>query len=211
MSPPDAKPTVIDTVILRYFYFADQADLLFALLGEPFLLPRVVYDPDEGAGIAELAMSEVTRSIHVQRTRSEDRRRDKEEREVAARNVTQLESIADDHAAGRVEIADLTSAETELFAKLAGRGDPLEVGLRFGLDPGEAACVAIAAERQLVLATDDNDALKAYRALRPKGRYERIRKLLKRAARSGLISETEANMIYRAMREAGFWDKDHLF
>lgn len=205
MSPHDANPTVVDTVILRYFYFVDQADLLFALLGQPLLLPRVVYDPDEETGLPEL-MSEITRSIHVQRARSEDRRRDKEEREVAVRNLAQLESVRKDHASGRIEIADLTHAETELFAKLASRGDPLDVGLRFGLDPGEAACVAIAVERRFVLATDDNDALKAYRALRPKGRYERIRKLLKRAATTDLISEAKANEIHQAMRDAGFWD-----
>jgi len=211
VSPPDATPAVVDTVILRYFYVVDQAELLFALLGEPLLVPRVVFDPDEEAKIPERAMSEITRSIFVQRMRSNDRRRDESERALAASHAARLDQVAADQAAGRIEVADLTSSETEIFAKLGSRGDPLDVGLTFALDPGEAACVAVAVERKLVLATDDSDGLKAYRALRPKGRYERIRKLLKRAGESGLVQPAEANAIHQAMCDAGFWDKGRPF
>lgn len=211
MSPPDAVLAVVDTVILRYFYVVDQAELLFALLGEPLLVPRVVCDPDEGAKLPERAMSEITRSIYVQRMRSHDRRRDESERAFAASHADRLDQVAADQVTGRIEVADLTNAETEVFAKLGSRGDPLDVGLTFALDPGEAACVALAVERKLVLATDDGDGLKAYRALRPKGRYERIRKLVKRAGESDLIERAEANAIHQAMCDAGFWDKERPF
>lgn len=211
VSPPDATRAVVDTVILRYFYVVGQADLLFALLGEPLLVPRIVFNPDEEAKIPERVMSEITRSIFVQQMRSNDPRRDKSERALAADHAARLDQVAVDQGAGRIEVVDLTPAETETFAKLGSRGDPLGVGLAFALDPGEAACVAISVERKLVLATDDGDGLKAFRALRPKGRYERIRKLLKRAGESGLVEPAEANAIHQAMCGAGFWDKGQPF
>jgi hypothetical protein len=71
--------------------------------------------------------------------------------------------------------------------------------------------VALAVERKLVLATDDSDGLTAFRSLRPKGKYERIRKMLKRAGESGLVDRAAANEIHQAMRDAGFWDKSRPF
>lgn len=211
MSPPDAPRTVADTVVLRYFYVVDQADLLFELLGEPVVVPRVVFDPDEEENTPELSMSEISRSIYVQRIRSGDKRRDTNERQLAEAHVVQLEQVAAHHSAGRITVTDLTDTETALFAKLASRGDPLKVGLPFALDAGEAACVALAVERKLVLATDDSDGLTAFRSLRPKGKYERIRKMLKRAGESDLVDRAEANEIHQAMRDAGFWDKGRPF
>lgn len=211
MSPPEPLRCVVDTVILRYFYVVDQAELLFALLDAPLLVPRIVFDPDEEVGLPERAMSEVTRSIEIQRRRSADPRREHDERNRAERHTTRLERIAEHHTAGRLDVADLTESETELFAKLASRGDPLGVGLTFALGAAEAACIAVAVERKLVLATDDNDALTAFRWLRPKGRYERIRKLLKRAGDSGLVDRAEANAIHESMCDAGFWDRGRPF
>lgn len=197
-------------MVLRYFYLVDQADLLFALLGEPLLVPPIVFDPDEEPGASERAKSEIARSIQVQRTRARDRSRDERERQIAAEYAKRLESIGGDHTAGRIEVTNLLPEETELFAMLASPGDA-RVGHRFRLHPGEAACVAIAVKRELVLVTDDTDALKTYRHLRPNGRYERIRKLLERAADSRLVSRAEADDIHQAMRQAGFWDKGRLF
>lgn len=211
MSPPDAPRTVADTVVLRYFYVVGQADLLFELLGEPVVVPRVVFDPDEEENTPEVSMSEISRSIYVQRIKSGDKRRDTNERQLAEAHVVQLEQVAAHHSAGRITVTDLTDTETALFAKLASRGDPLKVGLPFALDAGEAACVALAVERKLVLATDDSDGLTAFRSLRPKGKYERIRKMLKRAGESDLVDRAEANEIHQAMRDAGFWDKGRPF
>lgn len=211
MSRPDGPQTVADTVILRYFYLVDQAELMFALLGDPIVVPRVVFDPDEEANAPELSMSEITRSIHVQRVRSGDKGRDTDERKRAEDHAVQLEQVTADHTAGRITVTDLTDTETALFAKLASRGDSLKVGLPFALDAGEAACVALAVERSLALATDDRDGLTAFRSLRPRGKYERIRKMLKRAGESGLVDRAEANDIHQAMRNAGFWDKGRPF
>jgi predicted nucleic acid-binding protein len=80
--------------------------------------------------------------------------------------------------------------------------------LRFRLGSGEAACLALAVERDLVLVTDDSDALAALEALRAGHPYERIRKLLRRAANSKLITRKRAREIHDAMRQAGFWDVD---
>ena len=52
---------VVDTVVLRYFLLVDRWDLLTAVLGAPIVVPRIVYDPQEGS-VGETAMSEITRS-----------------------------------------------------------------------------------------------------------------------------------------------------
>jgi len=64
------------------------------------------------------------------------------------------------------------------------------------------------------MVTDDNDALKALSGLYVGSQvygYERIRKLLIRAARENSISEEEANQIHYQMTSYGFWDSQRSF
>ena len=60
------------------------------------------------------------------------------------------------------------------MARLTSPGPCGDLGLRFPLDPGEAACLAIAVRRDLVLVTDDADALQALEHASPDHPYERI-------------------------------------
>jgi hypothetical protein len=54
--------TVVDTVILHYFLLVEQSELLLDLLELPVGVPRIVYDPDDGAS-ADAVVSELRRNI----------------------------------------------------------------------------------------------------------------------------------------------------
>ncbi len=71
--------------------------------------------------------------------------------------------------------------------------------------------MAIASERRWVIATDDSDALKALHRITPRHPYERVRKLLIRAANAGHVTEGEANGIHDDMVRLGFWDRQRPF
>jgi predicted nucleic acid-binding protein len=203
---------VVDTVVLRYFLLVDEADLMLELLEAPIAIPRIVYDDDdEGPQVSDDARSEITRSIAYQRRASGDPARDQDARRVAARNADRLERITALHTSGRVVIVDLTAEELALVGRLTSPTASKDFGLRFPLDAGEAACLAIAVERALVLATDDDDALRALEHHAPGHPYDRIRKLLIRAGNEGLCTPERANEIHREMRQLGFWDRDDPF
>lgn len=205
-----AGRAIADTVVLRYFLFVDRWDLLIQVLGMPIAVPRIVYDADEGA-VPERSMSEMTRSVLVQRRFASDRSLPASDRSAARARADQLEEIHNAYSRGEVEVIDMTEAEVSLFAKLASRDHVHEFGLAFAIDAGEAACVAIAVERGWMLATDDSDALKAMRKIRARHPYQRIRRILRTAAESGLISRGDANAIHMEMRRAGFWDSESPF
>ena len=214
-SPPvassDEPRCVVDTVVLRYFLVVDQFDLLVELLGAPLGIPRIVFDPDEEPDTPDDARSELTRSISYQRKVGRDPARDPRARADAALHVERLRAIKGEHQAGRVVVLDLDDEERALFARLTSPQTCKDLGLRFPLDPGEAACLAFAVSRALVLATDDADALKALEHRRAGHPYERIRRLLIRAAESGLCASEQANEIHAEMRRAGFWDREEPF
>jgi hypothetical protein len=202
---------VVDTVVLRYFLLVDEIDLLLALVGSPVAVPRIVYDPDEPAQLPDDARSEITRSISYQRKVSRDRARDDSARQEASRNAAALAGLASLYQTGRAVVVDLADDELDLVARLTSPTTCKAFGLRFPLDPGEAACLAIAVGRRLVLVTDDTDALRALEHHSPGHPYERIRRLLIRAADSRLCSRNRAKDIHRAMRHLGFWDRESPF
>ncbi len=204
------EPAVVDTVVLRYFLFVARQDLLVALLGRPLMVPRVVFDPDEG-DVSEVAMSELTRSIRFQRGAAADPGRLPAARARAATNADRLQAISEMHVRRDVQVVDLETDELELFARLTSIEGSRSLGLHFAIQPGEAACVALAVKRGWVLATDDQDALTALEALDPGHAYERIRRLLQRAAEAGLISQDEANDLHAGMRRLGFRDREVPF
>jgi hypothetical protein len=203
---PEPPKTAVDTVILMYFLFVQEAELLFDLVGRPIAVPRIVYDPDEGALVPNAARSEITRSIEYQSGIAKDRDRDEAARTRAQANAERLQSIRDLHTAGEVMTIDLLPGELKLVSSLTSPSGCKAFNLKFPLDAGEAACLAVSVKRDLVLATDDNDALKALASIPGKHPYERIRKLLITAAKSGRISRERANAIHTEMRQLGFWD-----
>jgi len=209
-SKPPAS-AVVDSVILHYFLLVKQDRLLLRLLGSPLFVPRVIYDPDEGSGIKPFAMSEMTRAIDYYGRQTTDESIAVEDRESAALNADRLRLVHELHGSGTLVVVDMDDAEWGLAAALMNPRRAGEFGLRFPLHTGEAACVAIAVTRGWVMATDDTDALTALRHLSPRHPYERIRKLLIRAGRTGLITKNAANEIHAAMRAHGFWDRQTPF
>lgn len=206
----ESRRSVVDTVVLRYFLLVDESDLLIDLLGTPLGVPRMIFDPDEG-DVPETARSEMTRSVEFQRRVANDPAREESGRLTAATNAERLDRITECHAAGHVLTLDLTAAELRIVAQLTSPRGCKAFGLVFPLGPGEAACIGVAVTRDLVLATDDSDALRALHALAPGHPYERIRKLLIRAGNGGHISRTRANDLHAEMRRLGFWDTEHPF
>lgn len=206
----ESRRSVVDTVVLRYFLLVDELDLLVGLLGEPLGVPRIIFDPDEG-DVPELARSELTRSVAFQRRVADDPAREENGRLTAASNAERLQQIGAAHEGGQIRTLDLTEAELEIVAALTSPIRCKEFGLVFPLAAGEAACIAVAVSRDLVLATDDSDALKALHVMVPGHPYERIRKLLIRAGNEGAISKSRANDVHTEMRALGFWDIQRPF
>ncbi len=207
----ESADAVIDTVVLRYFLLVDEVDLLLKLAGSPLAVPRIVYDADETEQTPEDARSEITRIISYQRRASDDPARGENSRQEASSNATRLRAAASIHAAGALVVVDLDDQELGLVGRLTSPTTCKEFGLRFPLGPGEAACLAIAVQRDLVLVTDDTDALRALEHHKRGHPYERIRRLLTRAAKSKLCTPKRANAIHREMRHLGFWDREEPF
>lgn len=204
LSEPSA---VVDTVVLRYFLFVDRVDLLLDLLGRPIAVPRIIYDPDEGDP-PDSATCEVELSIRYQHRVASDPARDAESRAIARSNAEALENIHEAHSDGDLVVLDLTAEEQRVMSTLTSPSGCRGFGLVLPLGPGEAACIALAVERGLVLATDDSDALRALASVDPTASYERIRRLLVRAASERIISKREANALHARMTALGFRDNE---
>lgn len=202
---------VVDTVVLHYFLLVGQADLLLRLLGAPVHVPSIVFDPDEPDATPPGAMSELSRGIDVHHRRQRDPTASESERKQAAERAANLEVAHQLAARGELAVVDMTDAERSMFARLTAPEHVAEFGLRFPLGSGEAACLTMAMERNWTFVSDDNDALRVMKRLDPGHDYERIRRLLGRAGKEGLVSRSEANAIHRRMRLAGFWDDQAPF
>lgn len=198
--------TVVDTVVLHYFLLVERCDLLAALVGPPLLVPRIVFDPDEGA-IPTDSRSELTRGIAVLSLKAGDMHQPDESRRTSELKSRRLEDAFAALNAGLITVVDLTVDERALAGRLNSRDHLADYGLLVPLGLGEAACIAIACERGHALATDDGDALKVFRRLRPAGVYARIRGLLQRAASLAIVTEEEANLLHAEMTALGFWDQ----
>jgi hypothetical protein len=194
-----------------YFLLTSEEDVLLERAGRPLAVPRIVYDPDEGADLPEAARSEMTRSVAFQRRAAGDLARNPEARLQATHNAARLHSVHILHGEGHVVVFDLDEGELTLVSSLTSPSGCHAFGLRFPLGAGEAACLAIAVKRRLVLATDDADALRALRSMDAQHPYERIRKLLIGAVEDGRMSRERANSLHNEMRRLGFWDTERPF
>lgn len=203
--------TVVDTVVLMYFLLTGEENVLFDRAGRPLAVPRIIYDPDEGNDIPEAARSEMTRSVAFQRRVASDLARDHAARSLATQNAARLQSVHLLHDVGHVVVLDLTDDELVLVSSLTSPSGCHAFGLKFPLGAGEAACLAMAVRRHLVLATDDADALKALRSIDAGHPYERIRKLLIAGVEAGRLSRERANSLHGEMRRLGFWDTERPF
>lgn len=174
------------------------------------MVSRIVYDPEDTAS-DERAMSEIVRAIHVQTSRASDPKRPPDERKRAELLADRLAAIRQHLDSDLISIVDMTDAERHTYARLSAVEHAAALGLVFPLDDGEAASLAIALERGVVFASDDNDALTAMRSRHPDHPYQRIRRILIGAADRGLISREEANGLHDEMRSLGFWDTEMPF
>jgi len=195
---------ILDTVVLLYFLLVDRVDLLGDLIGRPLRVPLAVYDPLEdprpGSSAARPEfLSEMRQAVAHYRNRAANDADDAE----ALRRLGQIDRL---YASGALVSIVMDAEERRLSAILEG-SQCSEYGLKAPLGPGEAACVAISHRRGWTLVTDDADGLRAGSRLRGDAfEYERIRKLLIRAADEQHVSQEEANRIHTAMTQHGFWD-----
>ena len=200
---------ILDTVVLLYFLLVGAEDLLRVLLGHPLQVPLAVYDPgDRRLPAAALRHSEYLSEMRQALKYYERAASTRGDRKSLSR-VQQVDSLYDE--GGLITVA-MTVEEQLLAAKLQS-SEAVDYGLRVPLGPGEAACVAISFERGWTIVTDDNDAFKVLDVLH-RGRsyeYERIRRLLARAADEELVTREDANRIHAEMRSCGFWDTARPF
>lgn len=199
---------IVDTVVLLYFLLVGQEDLLCTLLGSPLRVPLAVYDPEDRAlEPAALQRPEFLSEMR-QALRHYERAASSGGSPESLARVKRVDSLYDD---GRLIAEPMTATERVLSARLQS-SEAVDYGLRLPLGPGEAACVAVSHERGWTIVTDDADALQVLDVLYG-GRnypYERIRRLLIRAASQGLVSPDKANEIHAEMRSHGFWDRERL-
>jgi predicted nucleic acid-binding protein len=193
-------------MVVHYFLLTSRLNLLADALDPPVVLPRLVYDPDDPADADDRAVSEITRGVRYFRQRSRSQEAGEDERLVAARHADRLASIQQFVDKSLIEIADMTDQELVMFANLTSKPPDDKLPRLLPLGAGEAACVAIGVHRHYTVATDDSDALRVLEHLSPAHPYERIRKLLIRAAEQGLIEQDDANNIHAEMRSYGFRD-----
>ncbi len=200
---------ILDTVVLLYFLLAEQEDLLGDLIGWPLRVPFAVYDPDDWTGSLE-ARPRPELSSEMRQAEEHYGNITFETGDTgAAFRISKVNRL---HAEDRLVAEAMDPGEQRLADELQG-ARARQLGLRASLGPGEAACIAIAFKREWTIVTDDNDALKALSALYGDRdySYERIRKLLIRAAVEDRVSEHEANRIHDSMVSYGFWDSQHPF
>lgn len=206
-----SEPCIVDTVVLLYFLLVEHDQLLRDLVGDPVTVPRAVYDPDDRS----LPEEALRRSELLSEMRQCVRHYD-----VAVRTRGGRRELHDrvlrvdwlfDH--GHLDVVDMTEQERLLAARLQSRDAVSVHRIRAPLGAGEAACVAIALERGWTIATDDDAAITVLDKLhggQPYS-YERIRKLLIRAANEKRLTRAEANEVHARMRRLGFWDSGTPF
>ncbi|WP_419554501.1 hypothetical protein [Candidatus Poriferisodalis sp.] len=207
---------IIDTVVLMYFLLVGQERLLGELLGKPLQVPLAVYDPDDRtpqAGTVPRSefLSEMRQSVrHYESGAAYAEEEEAVDHEIES--FTRIKRVDDLYDDGDLVPVSMTSDERSLAARLQS-SEVATYGLKVALGPGEAACVAISYQRGWTIATDDADALKVLDRLHGARDYpyERIRKLLKRAANEGRVTREDASRLHGEMRSLGFWDTGQLF
>ena len=200
---------ILDTVVLLYFLLAEQEDLLGDLIGWPLRVPFAVYDPDDWTGPLECKPRSDLSSEMRQAEEYYGNLAFETGDTGAAFRISKVNRL---YSEDRLVVEAMDPEEQRLADELQG-ARARQLGLRASLGPGEAACIAIASKRKWAIVTDDNDALKALSGLYGDRvyRYERIRKLLIRAAVENHVTKEEANRIHDSMVSYGFWDSQRPF
>jgi predicted nucleic acid-binding protein len=207
--PPPEGGAVCDTVVINYFLAVGEFDLLASILGT-VQVPRAVFDPHEPHNIADEAASELRNGLRHHQRRAANQELAPERRALAATALQHFRRLPQLCSDGHLVTLDMTRAELDVFAQLRDRNHVRQFGLIDGLGQGEAAAVAIALNRNLALATDDQDAINLLQRTAPDTTIIRIRSLLIEAAQQNLVAPTYAQAIHEAMKQHGFWDSGTL-
>lgn len=197
---------IVDTVVPLYFLLVGEEDLLCDLLGTPIRVPIAVYDPDDRS----LPPEAMRRSEYLSEMRQSARHYEvAATADIASRvSLERVRRVDDLFDGERLTVVEMSETEARLAAELQSREGVAGAGLRAALGPGESACVAIAWERAWTIVTDDDAPLGVLDHLHGERSYpyERIRKLLIRAATEKRLSKSQANELHAEMVELGFWD-----
>lgn len=196
----------VDTVVLMYFLLVEEWPLLSALLEQPVLVPSIVFGMQGEDGLS--SPSELTESARHYENKAGNPTTTGPDRQHFQNAAARLRGFSAAVIAGEAQIVNLSDDEWKLASHIQ-LGHIDRTGFRLG--PGEVACLALAISRDLILVTDDSQALQALEAHAPGHPYERIRKLLRRAAQEQQISRERANELHDEMRAFGFWDRTQPF
>lgn len=196
---------IIDSVVLQYFLLVGEEELLGELIGWPLRVPFAVYDPEDREIPLEACLRPDLLSEMRQAVRFYNRIAMSAGDTESLWRISRVDRLYDEE---RLVVEGMELQEQLLADRIQGV-EATHFGVKAPLGPGEAACIAIAYERNWTIVTDDADALTVFARLQgDRGhRYERIRKLLIRAANEGLITEDSANRIHADMVSRRFWDK----
>lgn len=208
--PRAEEPVVCDTVVVNYFLAVGRIEILADAVGGSALVPRAVFDPEEPDGIGEEALSELRRGLRLHERRARDPEVEDLLRARSQRALPHFQQLPELARSGLLQVTDLSNDELELYVRFRDPHFTIEFEVPTGLGSGEAAVLALAQSRGWRVATDDQDAIKVGTGVIRGFRPLRIRSLLKLAVDARLVTLSEARMIHREMKEAGFWDKGRL-
>ena len=134
-----------------YFLLVGREALLGDLLGRPLQVPLAVYDPEErelpeGASPRSEFLSEMRQAVRHYEAAAEVAAQS-ESSDHEAESLARIKRIDDLHDEGSLTPIAMTPEEVLLAAQIQSN-DTSKYGLKVGLGPDDAACVAISHTRQ---------------------------------------------------------------
>lgn len=197
------RTLLVDAPLLQNWALVKAIDILKQLFPGGITTTDHVYQLDDTTGRGG---NEIARTRHYYQSRCSDPKLSEHTRRVAMDAVARLDSIADIHIYGDLRITALDDSETELCNQLVSAKRSESLGLTWPIGYTAASCVAVAAARDMTLASDDGDARAALDCLSPEHPKQSTQDLLRIAVGKNLISKEKANEIHGAMCQMDLWN-----
>lgn len=211
MSSSDNLPIVIDSSILIPWSLVGKTELLVSV-GDMFTTD-FVYDLNEISQLGPLTITEswgasdIAKDILHYRRKGSDLRLTDYWRLAAQTSADNLERIADHIIDNKLKIINLQEhQEIDLYARLTSQRKAEALGLARSISYSAASCITVAYRRDMVLASDDKDAVRALRALSQDHPSISTQDLLRMASQAGYISQQQANDIHIDIAYRGICD-----
>lgn len=213
MSFPNDPPIVVDSSILIPWSLVGKTELLVSI-GD-MSTTDFVYDFNEMSQLSPTTItklwgaSDVAKETIHHRYRGSDPRMRDDRRRAAQMAADRLERIADhliDNKLKIISIQEQDHQETDLYARLSSQRKAEALGLVRSLGYSAASCVAVAYKRDMVLASDDRDAVQALQVLSPDHLSVSTLDLLRMASQAGHISKQQAYDIHLNIASRGICD-----